>query len=307
MARETQHTRNADDSPLRSTTSRRTVLRGTLTGALAIGTPALAGRAAAHGNDEEQDDDHSDHDHGDESDSGEGNGDDDHSHDDGSGNGGDDSDDSDESDDEGGFASVTFDDQTSNGTSIVVDSVTMPEGGFISIHDERFVADDDTVAVGPGSIVGFSRYLDPGTHTNVGVELFDDSRLDTSPYENDRLDDGTTLIALPHKDTNDNEVWDFYPGATGEDGAYKEGPQSDDDVPLNRITDTAEITVPDDGTGDENESSEDDHDDGDSDDSDGSDGDSHDEDGHDHDDHSHDDRSDDDGDGSDGDGHDHGS
>lgn len=140
---------------------------------------------------------------------------------------------------------MSFKNQTSDGTSVVVDSVTMPEGGFISTHDERFVADGDGVAVGAGSIIGYSEYLDPGTHSNVTVELFNNSKLDTSPYEDGRLDKRVqTLIVLPHEDTNGDEEWDFYPGETREDGAYKQGPQSDDNVPLERITDTAKIVVP---------------------------------------------------------------
>jgi hypothetical protein len=263
MIRETRETGETDDSRFRSkVTSRRTVLRGTLAGASVL---AGVGRVAAHGSDEGGND-----------------GDDNHTHDDG--DDGEREDEDDEDEDEGGFASVEFDDQTSDGTSVVVDSVAMPEGGFISIHDERFVAADDSVAVGPGSIIGYSRYLDPGTHTNVEIGLFNDAELDTSPYEEDRLDDGVTLIALPHKDTNDNEEWDFYPGETGQDGAYKQGPQSDDSVPLNRITDTAEITVPDDADG---ESEGDDGDD--RDDSNGSDDGGHSHDGGDGDDeHSHD-------------------
>jgi len=272
MVRETRHTRNADDSRLRSTASRRTVLRGTLAGALAIGTPALAGRAAAHGNDEVNE------------------GGDGHRNDEG-GDGENHADNGDDSDDgEDDFASVVFENQTSDGTSAVVESVTMPDGGFISIHDERFVADDDTVAVGPGSIVGYSEYLAPGTHSNVVVELFDDSALDTSSYEDDSIDERVqTLIALPHRDTNDNEEWDFYPGEAEADGAYKQGPQSDDDVPLERIMDTAKITVPtneDDEQGEEADGREDDgSDDGDGHSHDHSDDDDHDQDGdesHDH-------------------------
>lgn len=54
---------------------------------------------------------------------------------------------------------VVFEDQTANGTTVTVASATLPNGGFILIHNES------------GAVIGQSNYLEPGTHENVEIEL----------------------------------------------------------------------------------------------------------------------------------------
>ncbi|WP_227353240.1 DUF7282 domain-containing protein [Haladaptatus salinisoli] len=100
-------------------------------------------------------------------------------------------------------ANVTFDDQQSDGRTVVVSSVTVPEGGFVAIHDQSLL-DGDAI----GSVLGNSVYLEPGTHENVTVTL-------ARPIE-----DNATLIAMPHKDTNENRVYDFVIGDGAVDGPY---------------------------------------------------------------------------------------
>jgi len=58
-------------------------------------------------------------------------------------------------------AAVTFSDQETSGDSVVVDSATLSEGGFIAIHQGS--------ASGP--VVGNSDYLEPGTVSNVEIQL----------------------------------------------------------------------------------------------------------------------------------------
>jgi surface glycoprotein (TIGR04207 family)/PGF-CTERM protein len=92
-------------------------------------------------------------------------------------------------------------------TQVTVDSVYLPDGGFVTIHDGS-LQDGDTI----GSIRGTSDYLEADTtHTNVVVTL-------DSPY----TEDGT-LIAMPHKDTNYNEEYDFVDTEGAEDGPYTDG------------------------------------------------------------------------------------
>ena len=100
-------------------------------------------------------------------------------------------------------ASVTFDAQTTGGYTVVVDSVTLEDGGFVTIHDAS-LGDGETL----GSVVGSSAYLAPGTHENVTVRL-------ESPVEND-----TTLTAMPHRDTDGDRVYEFVSGNGGVDGPY---------------------------------------------------------------------------------------
>lgn len=94
-------------------------------------------------------------------------------------------------------ASVTFADQTSGGTAFTVESVFLPEGGYVVLHDER-LAEGEAVA----SVRGNSSYLEPGLHRNVRITL-------EEPIEN-----ATTLTAMPHRETNGNELYEF-PDADG--------------------------------------------------------------------------------------------
>lgn len=54
---------------------------------------------------------------------------------------------------------VVFEEQTANGTTVTVASATLPNGGFILIHDES------------GAVIGQSNYLEAGTHENIKIEL----------------------------------------------------------------------------------------------------------------------------------------
>ncbi|WP_135853532.1 DUF7282 domain-containing protein [Halorussus salinus] len=101
-----------------------------------------------------------------------------------------------------GEASVTFDEQESDGEQVVVESATLPEGGFIAIHDS-------SVAEAPlSSVLGNSVYLEPGTHEDVTITL-------ARP-----ITESQTLVAMPHFDTNDNEVYDFVLSTGEVDGPY---------------------------------------------------------------------------------------
>ena len=85
-------------------------------------------------------------------------------------------------------ASVRFNDQESaNGEQVVVASVTMSRGGFIAIHSGS--------ASGP--VIGSSKFLGAGTHSNVRIAL------------DEPISEDTTLVAMPHRDDNSNNVYDF--------------------------------------------------------------------------------------------------
>lgn len=102
-------------------------------------------------------------------------------------------------------ASVTFEDQTTDGSSVSVASVSMSEGGFVAIHDSRLLEGDAI-----GSVIGVSSYFEAGTNEDLTVEL------DEAP------DDGETLIAMPHLDTNGNQTYDFVTSEGEADGPYTE-------------------------------------------------------------------------------------
>ncbi|MFH5800296.1 twin-arginine translocation signal domain-containing protein [Haladaptatus sp. CMAA 1911] len=124
-------------------------------------------------------------------------------------------------------ASVTFDDQTTGGTSISVASATLPEGGFIAIHDGRLL---DGKAL--ESVIGVSDSLDAGTHENVDVELFD---VKGAEFDSKMLEDDGTLIAMPHVDSNDNGEYEFVSS-----GGQKDGPYTKDEK---AVIDDAKVSV----------------------------------------------------------------
>jgi PGF-CTERM protein len=100
-------------------------------------------------------------------------------------------------------ASVTFDAQTTGGHTVTVDSVTLEDGGFVTVHDDS-LGDGETL----GSVVGSSAYLEEGTHENVTVRL-------ESPVSED-----ATLTAMPHRDTDGDRVYEFVSGNGEVDGPY---------------------------------------------------------------------------------------
>jgi PGF-CTERM protein len=100
-------------------------------------------------------------------------------------------------------ASVTFDSQTSGGHTVTVDSVTLPEGGFVTIHDSS-LKDGEPFA----SVVGSSAYLEPGTYENVTVTL------------DEPISETESLVAMPHRDTDADQVYEFVSANGNVDGPY---------------------------------------------------------------------------------------
>ena len=88
-------------------------------------------------------------------------------------------------------AEVVFEDQESDGSSIVVASVSLPSPGFIAVHGN---ADG-----GPGPVIGNSELLPAGVSTDVVVEL--DSPLATSDL----------VFPMAHIDMDGDGVYEFMP------------------------------------------------------------------------------------------------
>ena len=126
-------------------------------------------------------------------------------------------------------ATVTFDDQTTGGTSVTVKSATLPDGGFIAIHDSSLL--DGKVTE---SVIGVSDSLDAGTHEDIEVDLFD---VKGGDFDMKMLEDDQTLIAMPHMDSDGDGEYDFVCSGGKTDGPYTK----DDKV----VIDDAKITVDD--------------------------------------------------------------
>ncbi|ARS91717.1 DUF7282 domain-containing protein [Natrarchaeobaculum aegyptiacum] len=95
-------------------------------------------------------------------------------------------------------ATITFEDQQGDGERVVVEEVTLSDGGFVVIAD-----DDETLTV--------SEYLEAGTHEHVAVE---------------RDEDGPELLgsltATVHQDTTDDETYAYEETDGEEDHPYLE-------------------------------------------------------------------------------------
>ena len=113
-------------------------------------------------------------------------------------------------------ASVDFTDRTvgslsaggmdSDPDSVTVDGSFIPEdGGFVVLHDSTELQNQGAIQ----SIVGASEYIGPNSIANeVEVEL------------DEAISDTTTIGAMPHRDSNDNQSYDFPATGGTEDGPY---------------------------------------------------------------------------------------
>ncbi len=110
-------------------------------------------------------------------------------------------------------ASIEFTDQYGDGTSVTVDAVSLSDGGFVVITDER------------NGIVGVSPYLESGDHENVTVEQHGEDDLRMLGH----------LTATAHQDGTDDETF-VYAETDGE----ADRPYIDDGYP---VSDTASVTV----------------------------------------------------------------
>jgi PGF-CTERM protein len=106
-------------------------------------------------------------------------------------------------------ASVSISDQESNGETVVVDSATLSEGGFIAIHNGS----------ASGDVIGASSYLEAGSHEDVEVTL------------NTTQSEDFTAVAMPHLDTDGDQTYDF----PENDGPYTSNGSA--------VTDSAAVTI----------------------------------------------------------------
>jgi flagellar protein FlaJ len=102
-------------------------------------------------------------------------------------------------------ASMTVENPSVEGGSLTVDSASLSSGGFVVVH-----AQDQN-----GTVLGTSRYLEPGSHTDVRIPL------------EEQPDDGVPLVLVAHQDTNENRQldYDFQTGG-GTDEPYPASGQS---------------------------------------------------------------------------------
>ncbi len=110
-------------------------------------------------------------------------------------------------------SSVTFEEKEVTGKAVTVESTTLPEGGFVVVHTPRLKKRPRTIQDVFKSIVGWSDYLEPGTHENVTVPIEGrGAEYDASKYRK--------LIAMNHRDTDENQQYDFIDSGAQADWPY---------------------------------------------------------------------------------------
>ncbi|WP_135303346.1 DUF7282 domain-containing protein [Haloarcula amylovorans] len=124
-------------------------------------------------------------------------------------------------------ASVAFEDQESDGTTVTVDQLVIPSDGYVVIHDDSLLEGNVV-----GSVIGVSEYLEEGTYQNVNVTLYE---VEGADFNETELTESGTLIAMPHNETTGDETYDFV-ASNGTD----DGPFTLDGQP---VTDDATVTV----------------------------------------------------------------
>lgn len=110
-------------------------------------------------------------------------------------------------------ASITAEDQSTNGSVLAVNQTNLSEGGFVVVFAQN------------GTVLGNSTYLEPGSHENVTVNF------------NTSIASSQVLVAVPHKDTNDNQTFDFNATRAQEVGPANatDGPYMDQGVPISTV------------------------------------------------------------------------
>lgn len=85
------------------------------------------------------------------------------------------------------------------------------------------------------SVIGVSDAFEAGTRPDIHIELFED--VPGRDFERNSLQKDTTLIAMPHYDSDYDGTYDFVTSQGEEDGPYtKDG---------NAVVAKADISVPD--------------------------------------------------------------
>jgi membrane-bound metal-dependent hydrolase YbcI (DUF457 family) len=131
-------------------------------------------------------------------------------------------------------ATVTFANQTTNGSNVTIESATLPDGGFIAIHSSGYTTGG---ASAQSSVIATSQYLSAGNYTNVTVNVSNAPPGNYPGLNRSRLNSSAPLTAMVHRDTNGNERMDFVASLGTNDTAYS-GSEG------RRVADSAGITAP---------------------------------------------------------------
>ena len=128
---------------------------------------------------------------------------------------------------------VEFANQSSNGSTVSVESVTLSEPGYVAIHTSGYV---NGGASATSSIIAVSERLSAGEHTNVTVEISNAPPGNYPGLNRSQLNSTQTLGAVAYRDTNSNQQFDFVRSFGEMDSAVVANESA--------VSDTARVSVP---------------------------------------------------------------
>lgn len=108
-------------------------------------------------------------------------------------------------------------------------SVTLPQGGFVVVHGEQYLQPQNDPVT---SAIGLSMYLPAGTHQNVTVAL-----------TNGSVQQPQTLVAIPSRDTNQNQTYDYVTSGGFQDVPYTDGEAITDQASVSKLEATTTVST----------------------------------------------------------------
>jgi membrane-bound metal-dependent hydrolase YbcI (DUF457 family) len=103
-------------------------------------------------------------------------------------------------------ASVVFTNQTTNGSTVTVQSVTLAQPGYVALHSSAY-------ATGPApadvTVIAVSQRLSAGTYRNLTINVSNAPPGNAAGLNRSQLNDTQTLAATVYADTNGNRRYDY--------------------------------------------------------------------------------------------------
>lgn len=109
---------------------------------------------------------------------------------------------------------VWLGDQGSNGSVVTVETAVLPQGGFVAVHTDAYSATlnqtyNTTERVAPESVIGVSRYLEPGRYENLEIHL------------SEPISETQTLVVIAYHDTDADQHYEFVESNASVDTPYQ--------------------------------------------------------------------------------------
>lgn len=130
-------------------------------------------------------------------------------------------------------ATVTFANQTTNGSTITVQSVTLPQSGYVALQSSAYA---DGLQSAEESTIAVSKRLSAGTHRNVTITVSNAPPGNAPGLNRSQVNETTTFGVAAYADTNGNQRFD-YVRSFGESDTLLANNGS-------TVTDTARVRVP---------------------------------------------------------------